>query len=249
MEDTTLLYIAALLNRMTWRYNYGRKCFRQKLQNVLIYAPVTERDGQIWIDEQAIVAVFPKQFQDFLPKKTAPGPIDVPSLNWRSCCLTDFFTLQRGDFHSLSALTEGEFMTVSRVTEDNGVVGYYERPDGARLYSKGHITVSTVGGDSFVQLDHFIVTDNVLVCIPKRQFRITTLFFITFALNYQKWRYSYGRQCYKTKLERVNIYLPVNGNHEIDEDVIERIVKQTSYWEHIQRRFDTNHDLPEFVAS
>ena len=28
MNDATLLYVAAMLNRMIWRYSYGRKCFR-----------------------------------------------------------------------------------------------------------------------------------------------------------------------------------------------------------------------------
>jgi type I restriction enzyme M protein len=29
LRQETLIYVAAMLNRMTWRYSYGRKCFRQ----------------------------------------------------------------------------------------------------------------------------------------------------------------------------------------------------------------------------
>jgi len=31
------------------------------------------------------------------------------------------------------------------------------------------------------------------------------------ALNHQKWRYSYGRQCYQNKISKVVIHLPVNA--------------------------------------
>ena len=56
-------------------------------------------------------------------------------------------------------------------------------------------------------------------------------------LNQQKWRYSYGRQCYKEKLSKVNIQLPVQGDGELDEDAMQEIVEQTSYWELIRERF------------
>ena len=50
MNDATLLYVAAMLNRMIWPYSYGRKCFRAKLQKVSIPVPMV--DGEI--DEQTI---------------------------------------------------------------------------------------------------------------------------------------------------------------------------------------------------
>jgi hypothetical protein len=99
------------------------------------------------------------------------------------------------------------------------------------------LTVSTVAGDTFVQLGEFIATDNVLVCKPKRSFRITTLFFLALMLNYQKWRYFYGRQCYINKFLRVNLQLPISEPTVIDEDVIETIVKQTTYWNEVERYF------------
>src|SRR3990167_8251652 len=34
MGECAVMYVAALLNRMTWRYSYGRKCFKEKLGSV-----------------------------------------------------------------------------------------------------------------------------------------------------------------------------------------------------------------------
>ena len=60
MSTLALLYTAALFNRMTWRYSYGRKCFREKLQGVELPLPVVTRDGVISIDEATVRAAFPR---------------------------------------------------------------------------------------------------------------------------------------------------------------------------------------------
>lgn len=236
MKETTLLFIATILNMSTWRYSYGRKCFRQKLQNFSLNVPIINKQNKSkMIDEEAISNLFSKKYKDFLPKKSNEGIKSVPSLKWKPFNVKNIFKLNRGDFHSIASLSIGDIMTVSRVSEENGVVGYYELPEGASIYDAGFITVSTVSGDAFVQLDKFIATDNVIICIPKQKLRNATLFFISFMLNYQKWRYSYGRQCYLKKFEKAIIYLPITSNkQEIDEDVIERIVYQTSYWDYIK---------------
>jgi hypothetical protein len=205
LEDKTLFYVAAMLTRLTWRYSYGRKCFKEKLQNVKIAVPV-EVNGQI--DERAIARMFPADIRAFIPKKAGPGVMTIPPLKWKAVNILHVFNITRGDFHAIEDLDPGRFMTVSRVTADNGVVGYFDRPSGARLYERGKITVSTVGGDAFVQLDSFIATDNVIICSPKKSIKSTTLIFLAFVLNHQKWRYSYGRQCYKAKFARTAIFLP-----------------------------------------
>lgn len=60
LNDATLMYVAAFLNRMTWRYSYGRKCFQKKLCNVPIALP-TDLAGMI--DEAAVSAILPSGFK------------------------------------------------------------------------------------------------------------------------------------------------------------------------------------------
>jgi type I restriction enzyme M protein len=61
MKDSVMLYVAALLNRMIWRYSYGRKCFREKLQDVVLLLPVThDRLGAI--DERLPDELFRRAF-------------------------------------------------------------------------------------------------------------------------------------------------------------------------------------------
>lgn len=222
MQPNTLFYIAALLNNMTWRYSYGRKCFRAKLQAVQIPIPVDDNEK---ISEDIIKDILPHELTSFIPKTPTHQLVLGQAAKWHEFPITQLVTIKRGDFHSLTALGTGDKITVSRVTSDNGVVGQYEKPDRAKVYPRESITVSTVGGDAFVQMEDFIATDNILICSPKRPLQVTTLFFIVMMLNLQKWRYSYGRQCYKTKFSVVKIPLPVQGDNELNETYMKSVVE------------------------
>ena len=63
MSPLCLLYVAALFNRMTCRYSYGRKWFREKLQEVELPIPITESGNVIQIDKAAIQLAFPRGIQ------------------------------------------------------------------------------------------------------------------------------------------------------------------------------------------
>ncbi len=236
MQDSTLLYVAGVLNRMKWRYSYGRKCFQKKLSAVVIAVPVRKDNGVEVVDEGVIEGIFPRGYKEFVPAWGGSRDFEIPEVKWGRFRLVEILKPARGDFHSIGALDAGPHMTVSRVTEDNGVVGYFARPEGAKIYGRGVITVSTVGGDAFVQLDEFMATDNVIVCTPKDDLTPGSLFFIAFVLNRQKWRYSYGRQCYMEKLSQVEVELPVMEDGRVDQGMMGKIVGQSPYWREVERR-------------
>jgi hypothetical protein len=231
LGTNTLLYIAATLNSMKWRYNYGRKCFKAKLRNVKLRLPSKgKRVGTGFINTH-----FPVDIRSLIPDPQHARGKSIEITNWRVVHLAKLFDLERGHFHSIKDLDEGKYRTVSRLTTMNGTAGYFDIPDGARVFPAKSITVSTVGGDAFVQLDEFIATDNVIVLTPKSKLETTTLFFIVFILNNQKWRYSYGRQCYKKKLEMTKIFLP-HRNQILDETAMKSWVNTQKYWNVVQNK-------------
>ncbi|MFC1990419.1 hypothetical protein ACFLVW_07735, partial [Chloroflexota bacterium] len=151
MLNSTLLYIADLLNSFKWRYSFGRKCFRNKLCNLPIQLPIIENgNGEHDIDQDIIAAQYPVDFRKLIPPKGKSGSFPLSIFQWKNLDIGELFTIKRGDFHSLSILASGDYRTVSRVSEDNGTVGYFEIPDKANVYPQSRITVSTVGGDAFV---------------------------------------------------------------------------------------------------
>lgn len=156
---------------------------------------------------------------------------------WKKFKVKDLLNLQRGHFHSITALDEGDYPTISRVSTDNGLVGFYDIPDGATLLAPKTITVSTVTGDTFVQPIPFLATDNVVLCNPKKQYEhlsLASLFFITLMMNAVKWRYSYGRQCYMGKFANTEILLPVKETGELDEEYMEAMTKGAKYWRWVE---------------
>ncbi|MDX1991044.1 MAG: N-6 DNA methylase [bacterium] len=161
----------------------------------------------------------------------------VSSVRWQKFGVEELFKLEKGHFHSIAALNEGEYPTISRVSDDNGFVGFYELPEKAKVIPAGTITVSTVSGDAFVQPIPFIATDNVVLCIPTEKYEhlsMASRYFIAFMIDRGKWRYSYGRQCYKKKFAKTEILLPVTAAGEIDEVYMENLVKNTTYWPFVQ---------------
>lgn len=237
-SEATWLYVAAQLNYLRWRYSYGRKCFKAKLEYLMIPLPLKRGgDGHEIIDQDRISKAWRRSYVEYLPEPQKVRVRLPSSVRWQWFKINDIFELNRGDFHSIANLDPGNYATISRVTTNNGLVGYFDKPDGAVVYPGAQITVSTVGGDAFVQMNEFMATDNVLVCVPKTDMSKTTLFFIAFILNNQKWRYSYGRQPYKTKFEKSIISLPIKSSGELDQDFIDKSVKATSYWPQVEAAF------------
>ena len=219
-----LFYISSQINTLKWRFSYSRKLTSTRL------IPL-EIDLSNFQDEEINIS---DRFPESMTREEIEHNLQSNSFN-----VLDLFWIDRGDFHALDKLDEGDIPTVSRIAENNGVTGYYEKPEGAKIYNKGILTVSTVSGDSFVQLDNFIATDNVLILRPKRRFRITTLFFIQLMITLQRWRFSYGRQPYKRVFSKTRILLPVDEDDEIDEEYIETLVTNCYGWEIVERQLAT----------
>lgn len=75
--------------------------------------------------------------------------------HWKRYRITDLFELKRGNFHSIERLDPGPYPTISRIGTDNGFVGFFDKPENARVWPCKTITVSSVTGDAFVQWQVF----------------------------------------------------------------------------------------------
>jgi hypothetical protein len=221
-----LFYVATVVRFSRWRFNYARKI-----------TPVRLGEIKVLPDEEFKPTVFYNEmFERLYPKSSkmlnhATSPAVLSDFN-----ITDLFTLHRGHFHAIDQLEDGDYPTVSRVSVNNGVTGFYKKPSKAKILPKITLTVSTVSGDAFIQHSPFIATDNVVICKPKSPMRVTTLIYLQALLNKVKWRYSYGRQCYKGNFEKTVVKLPILKDGEIDEDYIENLVTSLPYWDEYKAR-------------
>lgn len=238
MELNNLYVIASFINYSKWRFSFARKLTPTRLRRMTL-------------PDLKSISFHISDLYSVLPQvKSKKQSILMTAPKFKKFQITELFNLVRGDFHALSRLSPGRIPTVSRASYDNGIVGYYAKPSKAKLYPPLTITVSTVTGDAFVQLQPFIVTDNVLVLLPKAHYALTTFFFIQMMINKEKWRCTYGRQLYKAKFEKTRIALPITANGDLDESYTKAVVESSPYWEFlisfiekvISTQIDYHHD-------
>ena len=222
-----LFYIAVVIRETRWRYNYGRKITPKRLGSVEVRPP----------EEFKTNVNYEKLQSGLWPRGAGTNTKTLRKPQFKKTRITELFELERGQFHALNKLEVGACATISRVSTDNGLVGFYRRPKTAILYKDCFITISTVTGDAFLQFKPFIATDNVLICKPKMPLRITSLIYIQALINKVKWRYSYGRQCYKRIFQKAVIYLPITSDGKPDEDYMEATVTEQHYWEYFKQTY------------
>jgi hypothetical protein len=63
-------------------------------------------------------------------------------------------------------------------------------------------------------------------------------------LNHLKWRYSYGRQCYRRKYAKTELLLPVKSDGALDEDYMGKMVEAAHHWALIRAAFTQQSPLP-----
>jgi type I restriction enzyme M protein len=119
------------------------------------------------------------------------------------------FELQPGEFHATNELDRGAVPLISCGEENNGLIGYYDIPS-----EKTHVKALTVSFNGFPLTTNyhpyrFGAKDDVAVLVPRKPLSDGVLIYIAAMLNGMKWRYSYGRKCYREKLKNVSVELPV----------------------------------------
>jgi len=221
-----LFYVATVVRFGRWRFNYARKITPTRLG--VIQVASSEQFNTLISYDEMFRRLYPRSKSK--PNHVSPTPL-LSNFN-----MTSLFTLHRGHFHAIDELESGNCPTVSRVSANNGITGFYEKPANAKIFPKITLTVSTVTGDAFIQYSPFIATDNVVICKPKNPIQVTTLIYIQALLNKVKWRYSYGRQCYKENFQKTVIKLPITKDGEIDEEYIKNLVTNLPYWDEYKTR-------------
>lgn len=139
-----------------------------------------------------------------------------------------FSNITNGDYHASSQLEKGDVPLVSCRTEkspDRGIEGCFDIPQ-EKTY-RNIVTITCDGiyaSTAFFHPTPIAVKDNVLVCIPKKGIRLTTLLYATACINMERWRFSYGRKCYMNKLDTLTVPFPVDKNDSVDQDKIQEIL-------------------------
>ena len=208
-----LFYIASMVRHHKWRFMYGRQITPQRIGRVEVLSP----------SEFKTKLNFIKMINELKPKKQV-----IKEINYKhkkeEFEIKDLFDVNSGEYHSINNLKKGKIPLISCSDMDNGIAGFYDIPD--KNTHKDCITIAYDGKPLTAKYHNykFSAYDNVGVLTPLKKMGKTTLIFITLLLNIERWRYGYGRKCYKQKLERLKIKLPVNDKGDVDEGFIAEVM-------------------------
>jgi len=218
-----LFYVANVINLHKWRFSYGRKLTPTRLRDIEI--------DFIYLPKYSL------NLAAKLPEKTTPKKLNKLDIQFEIFNLTDIFKLHSGDFHNAGVLDEGEIPLISCGDENNGIIKFVNAP-----LEKTYTNTLTIAynGQPLTTKYHpynFAAKDDVAVCIPKKKIMPSTFIFIQYVLNREKWRYSYGRKCFREKLNNFSIYLPVDSSGRLNEPVMKEIISTSPYWNFLKKTF------------
>ena len=222
MTKEYLFYIASMIRLTKWRYNYARKITPERLGRLEVKR-LEEFETSISYDELA---------DKLIPEKQKVRQIDYRPTK-KEFLLSKLFDIVTGDYHSVEDLKEGKIPLVSCSDNDNGIAGFYDIPI-EKTYNN-MITVAYDGRPLTAKYHdyRFVAYDNVGILIPTREYKKSTLLFITILLNIERWRYSYGRKCYRQKIENLTLKLPTKDG-ELDEEFIEKIIRNRDLFDYVR---------------
>jgi type I restriction enzyme M protein len=149
---------------------------------------------------------------------------------FQAVSVTSLFDVFSGDYHSLAEIDAGNTPMVSCGEARNGIVGFYDVPE-KNIY-RDALTIAYNGRPLTTKIHpyDFSAKDDVAVVIPKKPMTPETLAFIQAALNSERWRFSYYRKCFREKLKRLKLELPVKPDGELDVQFMQAIVRSQRYW-------------------
>jgi hypothetical protein len=220
MTASQLASIAACINTtLRWRFSWYRQITRDRVRNL----PVSVDTVQYSVS-------------DLLPRLR---PSTLPSWNatFAPMSLESIYELEPGDYHSVERLESGSVPLISCGDTDNGIIGFYDIP--LKKTYEGRLTVAFNGSPLTAKYHPytFAAKDDVAVCSPRKELKLTTQLLIQLILNRERWRYSYYRKCFMDKLRRFRILLPAKSG-AIDEEAAEQIMATSPYWDFLKTQLE-----------
>lgn len=174
-------------------------------------------------------------------KQTSVAPKDPKQ--FKDFTLDSIFSLTAGHYHSLADERSGQVPVASCADTDNGIIGGYSIP--ADRIHENAMTIAYNGSPLTTKLHpyRFAAKDDVAVAVPLQNYPIEALIFIVATLNAERWRFSYYRKCFQSKLGKLLIKLPITTSGEIDTEWMLATVRTQPYWWFLAPRLDQWHIL------
>jgi len=231
------LFIAAVLNRLSEKYNFNREINDTRISREVVLLPVNEsgqpdyefmelymRDKErTRIQEQII------QIKKRLKELGTSKEIESPSAKkQRPISIGTLFTISRPKARNKDDYQDGNIPFVASGAENNGVMKLVQKMGNESYDERNVITVSPVDGSAFYQPIHFLgrggAGSSILILKNEHlnQYRGQ---YIAKMISVACSSFSYGRMGNSQIIKKKRIMLPVNDRGDPDYEYMEQYVK------------------------
>jgi hypothetical protein len=164
-----------------------------------------------------------------LPLLADPKSRSLHTDEWQLFGINDLFQIKGTKTTSLRDLVfigEGQWPYVTTRASNNGVGGFYDRAT-----ETGGVLVidSAVAGFCSYQETDFSASDHVEKLIPRFSMSRLQALFLSTVLNFESFRYNYGRKASQGRLRKASVRLPASADGEVDWEFIDEYMKRRPY--------------------
>lgn len=150
--------------------------------------------------------------------------LDLSGVRVGRFLVSDYFDVRLGGRDEIEDLSEGAIPLVSTSQFENGVKNWC-RPN--VVYESKRITVATDGStcSSFVQEVPFYAFYKVAILKPREEMPVDALYFVSYLLTRERWRYVYARKFGKARINDTVLNGPIRKDGKPDFDLMARLVR------------------------
>lgn len=152
--------------------------------------------------------------------------INLDNITTGAVLVDDYFNISLGGNDEIEDLDEGNCPIVSTSEFMNGVTAW-RNPN--RIYPYPSITVATDGSvcSSFVQEFPYYAFYKVAILAPKQEIPTDALYYISYLLFRERWRYVYARKFGKARIRNTTLIMPVDKKGSPDFNKMAKLTQMT----------------------
>jgi len=233
------LFLKPIIELMKNKYNFAREINNDRLKKEKILLPVKNNKNPDWYFMENYIKDLSKNIKYIknMTKKIDFLDIKNTNIKWKEFKLKKIFKLFLGKpTHSIeiegikSSSTDG-IPYITRTAKNNGIEAFVDKSvvNPNKIIKGNCITIGAEGFKAFYQVNDFM-TGNKVNILRNKKLNLWNSLFINSILNLiiiEK--FGYGRGLVKSRLENLNIKLPIDKNKVPNWQFMEKYIKTLPY--------------------
>lgn len=229
----TALFVATVISKDRYRWDYGRKWRPERMENSKILLPIIKEDKlDLKYMEEYIKSLRSKQITTTITKS---NNIKLNDTRWDYFIFGDLLSeINKAKSYSKVELTTIDYPNkdyipfVSRTEKNNGVDCYCLKEDVEKTEKGNAIVIGDTTSTISYQEKEFATGDHLVIIRADWLNKYTGLFIVSI-LQKERFRYSYGRAFLMDSIKKTKLKLPISKKNKPDWTFMEEYIKSLPY--------------------